>query len=92
MVPIAQTPTLAPDETLDDAVEWLSGREGLVLQRRCPGRCLIGPGDIERWYRREIEGRFDPDTRPSGSLRVPTDDPGGPAAARLSGAASSIAV
>jgi Zn-dependent protease len=65
MAPIAQTPTLAPDETLDDAVEWLAGREGLVLK---DGVLVgaIGPGDVERWYRREIEGRFDTDTEAVG--------------------------
>jgi Zn-dependent protease len=56
MAPLTQTPTLAPDETLDDAVEWLAGRPGLVLR----DGALVGeidPGDVERWYRRVIEGR-----------------------------------
>ena len=55
-IPLAQTPVIAPDESLEETLEWLSGREGLVLQ---DGRLLgaVGPGDVERWYRREIEGR-----------------------------------
>lgn len=65
MTPITQTPTFAPGETLDDAVEWLAGREGLVLD---DGMLVgaIGPGDVERWYRRVIEGRVDADTAPVG--------------------------
>jgi hypothetical protein len=56
MAPLTQTPVLRPDETLDDAVEWLAGRPGLVLS---DGVLVgeIGPGDVERWYRRVIEGR-----------------------------------
>lgn len=60
-LPLAQTPTLAPGETLDDAIEWLSGREGLVLDdERLAG--VIGPADVERWYRRVIEGIVTQDT------------------------------
>jgi Zn-dependent protease len=54
--PLAQTPVVAPEETLDDALEWLGGREGLVLRDRALVGAL-GPGDVERWYRRVIEGR-----------------------------------
>ncbi|MET0799564.1 MAG: site-2 protease family protein [Actinomycetota bacterium] len=61
-----QTPVLAPDETLDDAVEWLGGREGLVLRDGVLVGAL-GPDDVERWYGRVIEGR--PTTTPS--LAVP---------------------
>ncbi|MDQ3209664.1 MAG: CBS domain-containing protein [Actinomycetota bacterium] len=59
--PLTQTPVVAPDETLDDALEWLGGRDGLVLR----DGVLVGalsPGDVERWYRREVEGRSDADT------------------------------
>jgi Zn-dependent protease len=55
MRPLAQTPVLAPNETLDDAFEWLGGRQGLVLR----DGVLVGsltPDDVERWYRRVIEG------------------------------------
>lgn len=54
--PLAQTPVVAPTETLDDALEWLAGREGLVL---CDGVLVgaLGPADVERWYRRVIEGK-----------------------------------
>lgn len=54
MTPINQTPTLAPTDTLDDAFEWLSGREALVLR----DGALVGtlaPVDIERWYRQRFE-------------------------------------
>jgi Zn-dependent protease len=61
MAPIVQTPVCDPDETLDEAVEWLGGREGLVLSDGALVGAL-GPSDIERWYRRVVEGRFDPDT------------------------------
>ena len=47
-----------PSETLDDAVEWLGGREGLVLRDGVLVGAL-GPADIERWYRRVIEGKAD---------------------------------
>jgi Zn-dependent protease len=53
--PLAQTPVVAPDETLDEAFEWLGGRQGLVLREGV----LVGslaPADVERWYRRVIEG------------------------------------
>ena len=56
--PIAQTPVVAPDETLDDALEWLAGRDGLVLRDGVLVGAL-GPPDVERWYRRTIEGRPD---------------------------------
>ena len=56
--PLAQTPVVAPDETLDDALEWLGGRDGLVLRDGVLVGAL-GPADVERWYRREIEGRPD---------------------------------
>ncbi|MGZ8618842.1 MAG: CBS domain-containing protein [Actinomycetota bacterium] len=58
MVPLDQFPTVGPDEPLDDALEWLGGRESLVLR----DGVLVGaiaPADIERWYRRVIEGRMD---------------------------------
>ena len=55
LIPLNQTPTVAAEDTLDDALEWLSGREGLVLQ---DGRLVgaLGAADVERWYRRVIEG------------------------------------
>ncbi len=58
MVPLAQFPTVGPDERLDDALEWLGGRESLVLRE---GALVgaIGPADVERWYRRVVEGRAD---------------------------------
>jgi hypothetical protein len=58
MAPLNQTPVFKPDDTLDEVVEWLGGREGLVLS---DGALLgaIGGRDVERWFRREIEGRVD---------------------------------
>ena len=58
MVPLEQFPTVGPDEPLDDALEWLGGRESLVLS---DGALVgaIGPGDVERWYRRVVERRLD---------------------------------
>ena len=58
MSPLTQTPVVAPDETLDEALEWLGGREGLVLRDGVLVGAL-GPDDVERWYRRVIEGRAD---------------------------------
>lgn len=54
-LPLNQTPVLAPDETLDEVLEWLAGRDGLVLR---DGALVgaIGPLDVESWYRRVIEG------------------------------------
>jgi len=58
MRPLAQTPVVAPDETLDDALEWLGGRDGLVMREGSLVGAL-GPADVERWYRRVIEGKLD---------------------------------
>jgi Zn-dependent protease len=64
--PLNQTPVVAPDETLDDALEWLGGRDGLVLRDGVLVGAL-GPGDVERWYRRVVEGHTD-----AGSDPIPT--------------------
>jgi Zn-dependent protease len=60
MLPLSQTPSFSPEDTLDEAVEGLFGRDGLVLR---DGELLgaIGGRDIELWFRRVVEGRFDPD-------------------------------
>ena len=59
MTPLSQTPLFTPDDTLDDVVDWLGGRDGLVLRN---GEMVgaIGAADVERWYRRVVEGRTDP--------------------------------
>lgn len=70
MIPLMQTPTLAADESLDDALEWLGGRQGYVLR----DGVLVGSldtDDIERWYRRVIEGRPDPATMVGGGEGEP---------------------
>ena len=70
MIPLMQTPTLAADESLDDALEWLGGRRGYVLR----DGVLVGSldtDDIERWYRRVIEGRPDPATMVGGGEGEP---------------------
>jgi Zn-dependent protease len=55
VIPLNQTPVVSPDDPLDDVIEWLGGRDGLVLQR---GQLVgaIGPRDVERWYRRAVRG------------------------------------
>jgi Zn-dependent protease len=70
MRPLNQTPVVAPDETLDDAIEWLGGREGLVLRDGVLVGAL-GPDDVERWYGRMIEGR-DPSTTAPRMVVPPT--------------------
>ena len=40
MRPLTQTPVVAPDETLDEALEWLGGRDGLVLRDGVARRAL----------------------------------------------------
>jgi Zn-dependent protease len=58
VLPLNQTPVVSPDDPLDDVIEWLGGRDGLVLQ----GDQLvgaIGPRDVERWYRRAVRGDRD---------------------------------
>ena len=59
VIPLNQTPTVDPDETLDEAFEWLGGRDGLVLK---DGALVgtLGPRDVEQWYRRVIEGKSSP--------------------------------
>jgi Zn-dependent protease len=49
-IPLNQMPVVGPDDGLDDAVEWIGGRDALVLR----DGVLVGaisPSDIERWYR-----------------------------------------
>lgn len=50
MVPLNAAVTIDPDVRLDDAVEQLAGRDGMVIQ---DGRLLgaLGPDDIESWLR-----------------------------------------
>ena len=73
--PLTQTPVLAPDETLDEAVEWLGAREGLVLR---DGTLVgaLGPADVERWYRRVVEGRPNPGEPVTEPPRMVTPTPG----------------
>ena len=60
LIPMNQTTVLAPDETLDAALEWLGGETGLVVKDGVAGRCahtarrreLVPPGD---------RGTFGPD-------------------------------
>ena len=55
VIPLNQTPIVDPDETLDEAFEWLGGRDGLVLKTaRSSG--ALGPRDVEHWYRRGDRG------------------------------------
>ena len=66
LIPLNQTPTVAPQETLDEAFEWLGGRDGLVLDRGVLVGAL-GLKDVEQWYRRVIEGT----TSPTGFVALP---------------------
>jgi hypothetical protein len=52
--PLTQGPVVAPADSLDDAFEWIAGREALVLR---DGALVgvIGPADVERWYRHRYE-------------------------------------
>jgi CBS domain-containing protein len=54
MVPIRQAAVFGVDEALDDTVEWLGGREGLVVS---DGQVvgMIAARDVEAWYRRRTE-------------------------------------
>jgi len=59
LIPLNQTPVVAPTETLDEAFEWLGGRDGLVLDQGVLIGAL-GLRDVEQWYRRVIEGQSSP--------------------------------
>jgi Zn-dependent protease len=53
-VSLTQTPVVAPEDGLDDAVEWIGGRDALVLRDGTLAGA-ISPSDIERWYRSRWE-------------------------------------
>ncbi len=53
--PLNHSPVLSPDDPLEDAAEWLYGRDALVLRDGALAG-VLGPSDIEAWYRR----RYDP--------------------------------
>ncbi len=59
ITPLGQTVVVSSGENLADATEWLAGRDALVVD---DGRLMgaLGPGDVERWYRRVVEGRHEP--------------------------------
>ena len=61
-IPLVETPVVEPQEPLDDALEWLGGKDGLVLRDGALVGAL-GPGDVERWYQRVVEGR--PEAEPA---------------------------
>ena len=68
MAPLTLTPVFRTDEPLDMVAEWLSGLDGLVLRDGALAGA-IGYQDIDRWYRRTIQG--DPHLGPPGSVDVP---------------------
>jgi len=82
MASLAEVPVVAPDEPLDDALEWVAGRQGLVLR----DGVLVGAisaDDVERWYRRRFEGRSPAQPREvevgaDGLLYRPGDEADGP--------------
>jgi Zn-dependent protease len=55
--PLNQTITFAPDDALEDAVEWLQGRDAMVLR---DGVLVgyLGPPDVELWFRRRADPSF----------------------------------
>lgn len=66
MMPLAETPIVAPDESLDEALEWIANREGLVIgDGRLQG--ALSADDVERWYRRRFEGGIDDDAPGAGA-------------------------
>jgi len=71
--PLSTTAVVTPDEHLADVVEWLHGRDGLVV---ADGALLgaIGPDDIERWYRRKVLG----EREDTGAWGVESSPPGPP--------------
>jgi Zn-dependent protease len=64
MIPLTQTAVLAPNETLEEVLEWVGTRQGIVLQ---DGRLVggINANDIERWYRHVIGGQSPAPADPS---------------------------
>jgi Zn-dependent proteases len=68
MAPLDLTPVFRTDEPLDTVAEWLSGLDGLVLRDGALAGA-IGPADIDRWYRRMIQGASD--VGPPGSVGIP---------------------
>jgi CBS domain-containing protein len=58
MLPLNRTTVVAPEDSLDDAFDWLAGKPALVLR----DGVLVGalsPEDVERWYRSRYEGYRD---------------------------------
>lgn len=70
VTPLNQTKAVAPTDTLFDALEWLGGHDGFVLD---DGRLvgLVSAADIDRWYR----GRYDPGYRPTEDAGTPPQPP-----------------
>jgi Zn-dependent protease len=71
MLPLNQTPVVKPGDTLDDALEWMTGRDAIVLDQ---GRLVgaIGPVDVERWFRSRYDGdRNEPPVATMGGHVVP---------------------
>jgi CBS domain-containing protein len=57
--PLNQTTTFSPDDPLEDAVEWLRGRDAMVLR---DGELIgyFGPADMEHRSRRELDAATTP--------------------------------
>lgn len=54
MSPLTEMPLLAPEDRLDEAAEWLGGRQAFVVREGI----LLGeltPPDLDRWYRYRYE-------------------------------------
>ncbi|GIU97616.1 MAG: zinc metalloprotease [Actinomycetota bacterium] len=66
LVPLRELVVVSPEEPLDRALEWIGGREALVLR----DGVLVGrlaAADVQRWYRR----RFEPTDRTQAGPPVP---------------------
>jgi Zn-dependent protease len=55
MRPPAASVIVAPTDGLDDGLEWLAGREALVVRADGVPVGSIAPPDVERWYRLRTE-------------------------------------
>ncbi len=70
-LPLNQTPVVSPADRLDDAIEWMSGRDAVVLR---DGVLVgaVGPADVERWFRGRYEApRDEPPVASVGGHVVP---------------------
>jgi predicted transcriptional regulator len=59
MVPLGDAPTVDADEPLDETVDWLGARDGLVVDASGRTVGLLALEDIDRWLKRHwASGRY----------------------------------